>query len=249
MCWRTAVAPFGTALAVNHLDRSRADVYDLREQGGILAASLASGSEARGVELVRDEHITEVLAGGLEALVCLKIAHELLFAVSADAPLGGHESAGVPDKQGEVNFLDLFRRGRLVEAGQVMQDHSRPNVNVCTEGQSVHYCGDNVFKAFANEVLPFVLLRQVGVDSAGERTQFFGGRLADHPPSECLSNDRGKFWILPWLREGTPGVRRSLALVGCAAAGDGPRCQVLYRLAKEPVDLFSQCGRLDAKLL
>lgn len=89
----------GAALAVNHLDRSRADVYDLREQGCVLAASLASGSEARGIKLVRDEDIAEVPAGGLEAFVCLKIAHELLFAVSANAPLGGHEGAGVPGKE------------------------------------------------------------------------------------------------------------------------------------------------------
>jgi hypothetical protein len=55
-------------------------------------------SSARGVELVRDEHVTEVPAGGFDALVCLEIAHELLFAVSPDALLVGFESAGGPGK-------------------------------------------------------------------------------------------------------------------------------------------------------
>jgi hypothetical protein len=50
---------------------------------------------ARGVELVREEDVTKVPTGGLDALACREIAHELLFAVSADAPPGGHESAGV----------------------------------------------------------------------------------------------------------------------------------------------------------
>ena len=45
----------GTALAVNGLDRRRADVYDVQEQRGILAVPLASGSKARGVELVRSQ--------------------------------------------------------------------------------------------------------------------------------------------------------------------------------------------------
>jgi hypothetical protein len=56
-------------------------VYDLREQGGILAAPLASGSQARGVTLVRDEHVTEVPTGGLEALVCLGVREQWAFGV------------------------------------------------------------------------------------------------------------------------------------------------------------------------
>src|SRR6266545_768271 len=127
-----------------------------------------------------------------------------------------------------------------MEAPYIVQSHSRSDVNPVTKLQAPHHRGDNIFKPFSNEILPFVFLRKVGVYSPSEVTQFVGRRLAGPPLSESLSNDRREFRIFPRLREGAASVGRSLALVGGAPTNYRARCKVLYCLTEEPVDHFCQ---------
>src|SRR5438309_1831237 len=104
-------------------------MHDVREQWSVLSSPLARRPKSCGIELICDEYVTEVLTCGLQALIGLEIAHELLLPVGPDAPLRGDEGASASGKEGEIDLLHLFRRRRRMEARQVVQNDSRPNLN------------------------------------------------------------------------------------------------------------------------
>lgn len=122
---------------------------------------------------------------------------------------------------------------------QIVQSHARANFNAPSERKPGHHRSNYVLKSFSNEILPFIFLRQVRMNSTSQSREHVIWRFVGHPSVKSFPNDRSEFRILSRFWKIASDIRRSLPLVCSAATRDNTSCEVLHSFAKKPIDLFS----------
>src|SRR5205823_1314476 len=130
-----------------------------REERRVLRSTLTRGDQPSSVELVRHEHEAEVPAQRLQAGVRLEVGGELLFTISAHAPLRADQRPllrGCDDRN--VHPLLLAACRWLSEPRKPREQRARLDIEAVCAVKAADDERQHILKALSDEVLTLVLL-------------------------------------------------------------------------------------------